>query len=176
MGIVTVIMSVVFYNQAKYSEAPTLENLAADVAITVRQASVYGLSVRVTPGSNDFSSGYGLAFDRGNAGDYIFFADKNRNQYYDSGWTCPSSSECLKKTGLTYGVDSLCYIPTSGSEVCNVGRVDITFYRPDPEAFFRFDGQTIAGVKGARMRFRSPNGSIRSVVVYTTGHVSIRND
>lgn len=176
MGIATVIMSIVFYNQEKYSEAPTLENQAADIAITVRQASVYGLSVRAAPDSNDFSAGYGLALDRANASDYIFFADKNQNQYYDSGWTCPSSSECLKKTGLSYGVDSLCYIPTSGSEVCDVDRVDVTFYRPDPEASFRFDGQTIAGVKGARMRFRSPNGTIRSVVVYTTGHVSIQND
>lgn len=193
LGIVGVILTVVLTNQATYTDGAALANLADNISLSVSQAQVYGVSVReVTPGSSDFSSAYGLDFRLESAGGsddaYIFFADKDLDQVYDSGWSCPidsssddSSSECLDKTEITGGnfIDSLCVIYIDDTEDCDLGRLTITFTRPDTRArlvFYNLSGGLTApaNVKGARIKVESPAGLTRAVSVYTTGYISTR--
>lgn len=179
--IMIIISTVVAGSQSRYTSGASLKNVANNIGLSIRQAQIYGISVKeLTPGSEDFSVGYGLSFNTSFLGDnkaYIFFADRNGNGTYSGTWDCPisGSSECLDKTPLTAGniVSDLCIID-SGGEVCNgIDKLDISFVRPAIEAKIYYnDGVT--GVIGAKVILSSPDGRTNSVTVYTTGQVSIQ--
>lgn len=187
-GIIVTILTVVVYSQSGYTDSLALSNLADEIGLTVSQTQVYSVGVReFATGSGEFSASFGITFALHGSGDnasYIYFADRNGNDIYDSAWTCPTggASECLEKINITRGnyIDSLCSISGSGlTETCGLGRMDITFTRPSTEATLRFydmagGGHTPSDVRGGKIILRSPKGETRSVTVYTTGQVSVQ--
>jgi prepilin-type N-terminal cleavage/methylation domain-containing protein len=187
ISIVTVILTVVVMNQSTYTDTNALSNLSYQISSDIAQARAYGIGVReLTPGSNEFTASYGLAFSLLGSGSdkaYISFADRNENGIYDDNWSCSTggTSECLGKTDITRNnyIASLCVIRSSGSDLCNVGRIDITFVRPSTEAqieFFNNGGQSFnpAGMIGARIVLNGPDSLTRSVKVYSTGQISVQ--
>lgn len=187
IGIMLAITSVIVFNQSQYSSSASLQNLANELSLSLRQAQVYGISVKeISPGSNNFNAAYGMTFSStaSTNNSYIFFADKvTPNKVYDNSWDCPlgASSECLEKTMITHGntVSALCVIPSTGGEDCSLGRVDITFLRPATEArivYFNSAHSLLSfpTAKGVRIKLASPQNENRSVVVYTTGQISVQ--
>src|SRR3989344_5480115 len=73
-GIFVVITSLILANNTRFGGAVLLENLAYDIALSVRRAQVYGIAVRRF-GEDDFSAGYGVNFTIGTPAVYILFAD-----------------------------------------------------------------------------------------------------
>jgi len=192
IGIMLIILGTLVFNQSHYSDGAALKNLADTIGLTIRQAQIYGISVKeFNTGSNNFSSAYGAEFNilaTGANNAYIFFADvpdvnNVYNGTYDSGWSCPlgGSSECITKTSITQGntINGLCEIPLVGQPNCSIGRVDITFLRPEITAqmvFFDTSGNQLSstGVEGAQIKLLSPAGNTRSVTIYTTGQISVK--
>ncbi|MDP3875088.1 MAG: prepilin-type N-terminal cleavage/methylation domain-containing protein [bacterium] len=185
IAIVSVILTVVVSSQSTYNDGVVLANLADEISSTISQAQVYGIGVReFSPGSSEFSISYGLTFSLLGSGSniaYLSFADRNGNKIYDGDWSCPigGASECLGKVDITRNnfIESLCVVRTSGGDLCNVGRVDISFDRPSIEAqllFFSTGGEPFnpANIKGAKIVLKSPGGLTRLVTVYATGQVS----
>jgi prepilin-type N-terminal cleavage/methylation domain-containing protein len=187
VSIMLIILGTLVFHQSTYSDGAALNNLADTIGLTLRQAQIYGISVKeFNTGSNNFSVAYGADFDilpsAGNNA-YIFFADLSpQNGIYDSGWSCPigGTSECITKSSITGGntISSLCEIPLTGPNNCSIGRIDITFLRPEITAnmaFFDSAGNplSLSGVKGAQIKLLSPGGSTRSVTIYTTGQISV---
>jgi prepilin-type N-terminal cleavage/methylation domain-containing protein len=182
-AIMAVLMGIVLSNQSTYSQSTLLNNTAVDASLLVRQAQVSGVSVReYQTGTGNFNAAYGAMFERGLG--YYFFADlPPRDGYYDDAASCPTGAgkECLSLTTPPQGVsvDSICSITTSDVTTCNVGRVDITFIRPDVDAHFVFwdtamQPLSVPGVKGVKIIFKTSAGVEKSVVVYTTGQISIQ--
>ena len=188
LTIVTVILTVIVLKQSTYVDSAALSNLADEISLSLSQAQAYGIAVKeLTPGSSDFSASYGLAFSLlsdGSNTNYIFFADRNNNNIYEDGWACPLGgiSECLEKATISRGnyIDDICIVRTSGADQCgNARRVDINFERPETSSrltFFNNSGQTISvqNLKGAKVVLKSSSGLSRSVVVYTTGQISVQ--
>lgn len=185
IGIAAVIITVVVLNQSKYTDGAALTNLADEISSTIAQAQVYGVGVReFSPGSSEFSASYGLSFSLLGSGSptaYIYFADRNGNKIYDGDWTCPigGTSECLGKIAISRGnsIEELCVV-RDANEICPVGRADISFARPSTQAqlkFFNTGGSPYspAGIRGARIRLSSPGGLTKSVIVYSTGQISV---
>jgi type II secretory pathway pseudopilin PulG len=182
------ILTTVMLNQTYYTDGAALKNLADEIATSISQAQIYGLGVKeLTSGSGDFTASYGVEFNITNTGannEYIFFADRGaKNGYYESGWSCSTggASECLEKALVKNNdiITTLCEIPSSGPENCGIGRVAITFTRPDPEAritYFDLAGvlTSFASPKGVRIKVQSPRGATQSIIVYTTGQVSVQ--
>lgn len=187
IGIMAVILTVVVSKQSIYMDSAALSNLADEISLTISQAQAYGIGVKeFSPGSSEFSASYGLTFSllgSGSNSAYLSFADRNGNNIYDGNWSCSieSTSECLERIDISRGnyIESLCVVRTSDADICNIGRVDISFARPNTEAqlkFFNNGGQSYnpSGIKGARIVLESPGGLSRSVVVYTTGQISVQ--
>jgi hypothetical protein len=189
--IMSVITSIVVSGQSKYSDGTILNNSTGNIALDLRQAQVYGVSVKeFTPGSNEFSAGYGLSFSVMNATEklaYIYFADRasgSQKYIYEGDWTCHTggaTDECVAKRDLPsgYTFSSICEISQADDLDCSPGRVDVTFVRPETDAhiiFFNTSGDmmTFSGLKGAKISLISPNGQVRSIVVYSTGQVSVQ--
>lgn len=188
LGVVAVILSLVLSNQSKYTDGTALTSLADGIGLQLSQAQIYGISVReFSPGTSEFEIAYGMEFNltpSGSKSSFIYFADRGAgNHIYDSGWNCPTDggSECISKTEITRGntVASLCAIPNSGPEFCEIGRLDVTFLRPLPDAnfvFYDLNGGylSLSNIKGAKIVVSSPSGATRAVSVYTSGQISVQ--
>ncbi|MEX2010251.1 MAG: prepilin-type N-terminal cleavage/methylation domain-containing protein [Parcubacteria group bacterium] len=190
MGIVASIISIIVLRQDDYTEGVALQNQAADIGLSIREAQTYGISVKqFTPGSGEeFPPGYGVEFDITGAGSksaYILFADRNGDGIYSTDWACTpsSSSECIEKPGLILGnqidENGLCYVQTSTETCIGVGAVVITFVRPETNAIFKFYStggllMSPTGVIGAKIKLISPGGLKKSVLIHSSGQVSIQ--
>jgi len=88
VGIFLMMTGLVVAKYGNFNQSVLLTNLAYDVALTIRTAQTYGLSVRnndLSNSSSDFQSGYGVHLDTStrpdsNSGnnfnqEIIFFAD-----------------------------------------------------------------------------------------------------
>src|SRR3990167_2894651 len=79
------ILAVVIPGYLEYSTKLDLENLALDVALTVREAQSYGAGAKVsTSGSGSFNATYGINFDLNNSNKFFFF-EENGSLGYDNG-------------------------------------------------------------------------------------------
>lgn len=190
VAIVTTILLVIVLNQSAYTDRLALTNNADEIGLMVSQAQIFGVGVRGFEGG--FDNSYGLAFSLiGSASNtsYIYFADRPPaagvppDGFYGGDWTCAEgpSSECLEKVEITRGnyVQAICAVGTS-SEDCAVGRVDITFVRPNVAPRFLFRGPSSGSytpsfdVTGTRILLASPTGATTSVLIYATGQISIQ--
>ena len=169
-GIIAMISGLVLVNNNKFGGAVLLENLAYDMALSLRQAQVYGISVQRF--NNEFGAAYGVHFTRSAGGAqsiYVLFADAvNKNGLYDSG-------ELVQSTIVAQGytISNLCANAT-GSETCTeASSLDITFQRPEPDAFIRISG---AGslYESATITVKSPRDDVRRIIVYANGQISVQ--
>src|SRR3989338_10641247 len=76
MGIIVIISSLILASNTRFGGRVILQNLAYDIALSIRQAQVYGISVRQFGGT---FSGYGMHFVLSGPGvnttTYVLFAD-----------------------------------------------------------------------------------------------------
>ena len=181
-GIIVVVSTVVLADNNRFGGRVQLENLAYDIALSIRQAQVYGISVeRFRTGT--FSSGYGIHFDLANPNTYGLFADAiTQNGLYD----CPSPGtddcELVQTTNITagYQIQDLCVTSSVGGETCGIPSIDIVFERPEPDAWIGSSGVSCildagACAEGARVQIVSPRGDTMNVAVEANGQISVRH-
>jgi hypothetical protein len=161
------------------------------VALSVRQAQVYGTSVLGTStpqvacsgfyaAGECYVSAYGVYFNNASLGQYILFADLNNNGQYDTG-------EDIKVFSLNngYSITQFCVTgvnsgnPVTQCSNTTISSLSILFKRPNPDAQFtalNASGNPIAGdvYSSAHIQLQN-NGdpsSSRSVTVTNTGLIS----
>jgi len=178
-GIFVVITSLILANNTRFGGAVLLENLAYDIALSVRRAQVYGIAVRRF-GEDDFSAGYGVNFTIGTPAVYILFADiypiSTGNGIYE-----PVQSELVDSVSIQGGyriIDLCATSPNSLSETCGLTALDILFKRPEPGAFISKNG--ISGIANpaalqekGRIILESPRGNKTSVIVEASGQIAV---
>lgn len=180
-AIIVVISAIILVNNNRFGGAILLENLAYNVALSVRQAQVYGISVQRF-GQNTFSAGYGVHFDISSPDSYTLFADAiASNGLYDCPQPGTNNCEFVQTTTISsgYRIHDLCATPASGAEQCGLSKVDILFRRPEPDAWIStsdfsciLDQGACAGE--ARVVLISPRGDTISVVIQANGQISVQ--
>jgi prepilin-type N-terminal cleavage/methylation domain-containing protein len=188
-AILVIITSLVLVNSNRFGGTVLLQNLAYDVALSVREAQVYGISVRSFSGEFDF--GYGMHFDAGSQ-TYVLFADALAlNGLYD----CPNpelegSCERVESTEIqrNFRVVKLCAPAGITTDECMsnsslwASKLDILFKRPEPDACISADdsikidsdgGCTLNPEESARVVLESPRGDRRGFIVEATGQISV---
>ncbi len=166
---------------AKYNSfysGTIFNNLAYDIALTIRQAQTYGISVRVANPSipGNFRVAYGVHFATATNDQFVLFADTAADKLYD-----PAGDLDEKKYYIKQGakIDSIC-AGTSSSDCQSVEALDISFLRPDPSARFLYSRSGV--------RYRNPTDSYveitlqsgdgtatKKVVVTKVGQISVTN-
>lgn len=180
VGIFIAVSSLILANNSRFGGSVLLQNLAYDIALSIRQAQVYGIAVRGA-GSSNFSSGYGMYFESasGKNKTYVLFADvypaPNGNGLYDS---APGADAVVSSTdiGRGYMISKLCSpanIDGSGNCLYEVSRLDILFKRPEPDADIRAGGAGGVMASG-RIVISSPRGDSMSIVVDQNGQISVQ--
>jgi prepilin-type N-terminal cleavage/methylation domain-containing protein len=173
VAIFTIIMSVILVKHSQFSGTLAVENLAYDIALSIRKAQVFGLSVReFKGGGSNFDVGYGLHFDSNTNNSYIFFVDANRNEKYDD------SSEIIEVFALNKGniISKFCAVVSSSLEKCSttdIAYLDVIFERPNPDAIIKTS--LVSDLyNSAVITITSPNGAKWDITTITTGQISIQ--
>jgi prepilin-type N-terminal cleavage/methylation domain-containing protein len=152
MSIMLIITAALLVKQSRFDSSTILRSLAYGVALSVRQAQVYGTSVvgtstsQVACGSgyynlasgNCYASGYGIYFSNAlstaSPSSYILFADLNGDGKYEA-------NEFVKSFMFSngYTISNFCAVNQSTIARCepsSISSLAIVFKRPNPDAQF----------------------------------------
>lgn len=163
VAIFTLITTTAVFNNAQFNGNVILTNLAYEIALSVRQAQFYGITVKQSSASA-FDSGYGIHFNMSTPTNYLLFEDRpTPNKTYDVG-------EAIETYMLRKGnsISKICL--TQSSSCQSVQSVDISFVRPNPDAFIRSGGSSYSK---AEVCLSSPLGNKRKIIVESTGQISV---
>ncbi|MBI1974667.1 MAG: prepilin-type N-terminal cleavage/methylation domain-containing protein [Candidatus Zambryskibacteria bacterium] len=169
IGIASIILTAIISNQSSYSDSIALSNLADDISLSLSQAQTYGAAVREAgSGSANFSAAYGLSFTLSSNKAYVYFTDLDGDKIYDA-------EENLSQINISRDnyIADICAVKSSSPEDCGIERVDITFIRPKTEPQLVFSNP-IENVIGAKITLKSPAGRVKSVIVYTSGQITVQ--
>lgn len=152
--IFVVITGITIFNYGQFNSSISIQNLADDIALTVRRAQGYAIGVRGS--ANMFSVGYGVHFKsnplvpgqayKGSNKSFILFADLGPSpnlKYDNSGYTVCGSpfplNECMEILNILSNdqIDSIFYKEEGNlMTVPPEGSVSVVFRRPNPEPTF----------------------------------------
>lgn len=175
LAIFSILTSVVVFNYSKFRSDTILTNMAYEVALSIREAQIYGVSARgvATGGTVGFNTPYGI-YAPMNSSSYYVVADNDKNGYFTG--NCLGDDQCvttytmqnsIKITGLQYKTNNNC---TSES-----GGLTFLFKRPNPEPYIsKNPGNALSNVSLAVITVSSGAGS-KYVVVYNNGQVTVTN-
>ena len=179
-AIILIITGVIMFQQAKFNSATLMRSLTYSVALSVRQAQVYGTSVKEFSGV--FAPGYGVYFPASGASatTYYMFADiiptGAGNGAYDSGEALP-----VFTLGRGYVVGGLCAVLNGASTCTTVSSLTVFFRRPNPDACIATNSAPAACAPGAAPVYSSAyiqllstnNNDTRRVKVSNTGQIAV---
>lgn len=181
LGIIGVITAIVLSSQNSFNKTFILANTAYDIALTLRSAEGFGTGGRAFGSSAN--AGYGVHFQRGAPGSFIFFAD-----------TAPGVSQscatpdCKPGDYVYDNADTIVQTYTLGngitiSDFCaflgrwwcasasELSSLDITFARPNPDAFIRANDSTYTSYTAACLKVTSKSGVSRFISVAASGQI-----
>jgi prepilin-type N-terminal cleavage/methylation domain-containing protein len=186
VAVIIFVSAMIFANNNKFGGQALLQNLAYDIALSVREAQVYGISVKGAGSS--FSAGYGMHFSLATVSTYNLYADtKNAaNQIvpdglYEAGEDVSPSPYVI---GRGFYISKLCVTSFAMPvEDCTPTSLDILFVRPEPDAYIsigvpQYDGagQIIPSTYAqARVVATSPRGDVMSILISSNGQISVNN-
>ncbi len=171
VAIFSVISLVILANHSRFDSSVLLGSLAYDIALSVREAQVYGLSVQEY--ASNFQVGYGIHF--AGSGSYVFFADTNTNNQYDAGVDSIVQTYALNQ-GHT--IARFCGITSLGVQECSdslppIDHLDVDFFRPNPDA--NISSNLTPQYSSAKITVASPSGETRTITIASTGQISVTN-
>jgi prepilin-type N-terminal cleavage/methylation domain-containing protein len=175
IAIFSIISMLVLANHSRFNSSVLLGSLAYDIALSIREAQVYGLSVKQF--SNQFQVGYGVTFSKNDPTHYIFFVDTNANKKYDAA----TDAELQRySVGLGHTITKFCGVSTSGVSQCSDGstavtidHLDVVFFRPEPDA--NISSSEPGNYSEGTVVVASPNKNAKTILIMSTGQISVLN-
>lgn len=191
LSIFMIVSTMVMFNYGKFESSISLQNLADDIALTVREAQSYAIGARGLGGSNSFFGGYGIHFAiadpsissiRASRKSFVFFADVDDEKKYNfdsNDTTCGSpdkDNECYK----VINISSADYIKSISVDGEPENRVDIFFKRPYPEPSFCVGDDIDDCTKDSPASSVSilienlRSGKTKAITITNTGQISVK--
>ncbi len=178
-AVIVIVSALVFANNNRFGGRVLLQNFSYDLALTIRKAQVYGISVNRFS-ANTFNAGYGVHFDittAAGATNYILYGDGvTTNGLYDTG-------ELVESYSITrgYKIIDICTW-TGNTQTCGLKKLDILFLRPEPDAQISAADASCALSLPSRSNCKtrasiivgSPRGDSMSVVIDESGQLSVQ--
>lgn len=189
MSIFVIITTIAIFNYGKFDSSISTQNLADDIALTIRKAQSYAIGVRGL--GNEFNYRYGVHFTTnptpgsafaGSNTSFIFFVDMNNSDAYEFDNKCGNPSEtwndCLEILNIT-STDFIqdIYLGSKDNPMGPEDAVDIFFTRPNLEPTF-YDGNSLKlGIPSVTIKVSNQDNSVGSkfITVYNNGQISVSN-
>lgn len=181
-AIFVILSGVVLANNSRFGNLIVLQNLAHDIALTIRQAQIYGIAVKrcdptATPLcpvlDQQFDVSYGTHFTPGET-TFELFVDLDDNAAYDPGETVLAST-----ITAGYAITDVCVTNAiTSNEDCDLSALNIAFRRPEPDACiegaFDADGECISPYGRASIVVQSNRGDEIEITVESSGQISVQ--
>ncbi|HUO56286.1 MAG TPA: type II secretion system protein [Candidatus Paceibacterota bacterium] len=182
IGIIIFIAALIMANTNRFGGLTTTQDLAYDMALSIREAQQYGISVSDSECAA-FDCAFGIHIGSNPATSYNLFADTSHTGIYNNNDAAPTTYQL----NAGYQISDLCVTFPQGNsdvETCGHTSLDLLFIRPDPEACISVDGSSeLVSNTGkckttnpnycARIKILSPNNDESDVVVTATGDISV---
>ncbi len=172
ISIFAMMTALVLSKYGKFNQGVLLTNLAYDVALSIRNAQSYGLSVKSSDRSaNDFDEPYGVHFDMYSREKFIFFVGSMDKLYYDNQTTQSLSTTQIKRGS---SISNLCVVNSSNGSCDNVINLDIIFKRPDPSAIIVESKADSKVYSRAEITVSASDKTTKKIIVNSTGQISVK--
>jgi prepilin-type N-terminal cleavage/methylation domain-containing protein len=173
-AIITIITGIVLVRFSSFDSTTLLKSLAYEVALTIREAQIYALSVVNTGSGTDahFRYPYGLTFTE-NATSYTFFRYNDVDPTGEVPQNPPGGSNTISiirtiALGGSTKISDVCVTTTSG-DLCasddEISHVDISFRRPEFSALFYTPEIDTDEISAAKIKFQSTRDATNTWVV-----------
>ncbi len=189
MAIFVIMTSVIVAKFGNFNQSTLLTDTAYDIALVVRLAQTYGLSVKSTTqsGTANFNFPYGVDFNAGtsaacgsgassNPSSLVLFADIPDSGGATDGM-CSSSDATINPYIIIRGatVSALC-AGADASACSSVSRLDVSFRRPNPSAVICASngGAAQCNYAYAQATIRGTDNSTRVIVMRQNGQISVQ--
>lgn len=183
-SIVLIITTFTLFQQAKFNSTTLLRSLAYNVALSIRQAQVYGTSVRgfTSGGGVSFGTGYGIHFPSAvTPYQYYLFSDISNTDGIRTSSAEDATPPSPFKVGSGYALKQLCVRVGAGALDCSISTLTVFFRRPNPEPCISTNANTVVCGLGVTPVYSSAyvtlgstaNADTRSIKVTDTGQISI---
>ena len=171
IGIVMLVTGLVMVRYSSFNSTVVLRSQAYELALDIREAQVFGVSVGGNSGS--FRLAYGIYIDLQSPNTYLLFQDISggTSKMYDIG----------EEVGERYTIDprfsisSIC-TTVGGIETCDTAQsahASIAFKRPDFDAVITTD--SVANPDQITLIISTNDGTAsQRVVVYSSGQISVQ--
>lgn len=201
VSIFVIVTGITIFNYGSFNSSISTQNLADDIALTIRRAQGYAVGVHGIHGIDDiFNYGYGIHFRvnssaseySGNNKSFILFTDvdSSLSYNYDETLDCgnPSNSnECLEVLSILSSdeISSIIFVDNYNSEttISPEGSFDIVFKRPNPEPTFCYkssmgnnfcNNTNIISIKIKISSENNPENNVnRFITISNTGQISV---
>ncbi len=146
------------------------KNLAYDIAITIREAQSYGISVKYNESGSSFDKAYGAYFPQGTGGVDFALASYSKSDNY---LLRVAEKSYKLKHGATF---NQLLISANDRDYTPASNVGIIFQRPNPEAIICVTVDTVYTCntyKFVKIEMKAANGVIKTVKVNSSGQIAI---
>ncbi len=184
IALIVLITASMLIRQSRFDSSTILRSLSYSIALSVRQAQVYGTSIvgATTAQANCsgtyqngacFAPAYGVYLNGPNS--YIIYADNNGSGTYDA---AIDTAVNTYKVGAGYQISKFCGTLQSGGQHCSTDSSPISwlavyFKRPNPDAFFADSaGDTLSGAYIQVAAINDPQNT-HSITVSQTGEIAV---
>ena len=167
VSIFALISGLLLADYGKFSSRAILNNLAHEIAQSIREAQVYGIAVREFGVASGSFPTHGINFNSTSPQTFLLFADENESGSY----TAEELLEIFSLRGDNT-ITELCGFVSASSSCRELTELNILFTRPDPDAL-------LLGVPGpgpyvyVRIEISPRKGDPVYVSVWTTGQISV---
>lgn len=173
VSIVAFFSALIIVSHRRFGDSIAINNLAYDVALSVREAQIFGTSVRGQSLSlSSFDHAYVVRFVESDPTKYQQCIDLN-----DNGFCNLDQGELLQGFEIGKGnfIKDLCRVD-SGVEDCTITRMHVSFLRPDPDAKINVSGNTEPWyeAEAARVYLKTPSGLEKMVHITAVGQISVQ--
>ncbi len=172
VAIVVILTSLIMFRHSRFDSSTLLRSLSYSIALSVRQAQVYGTSVRgVGSGTVTYAPGFGVHFSETEPTRYFLFSDIDGDNTWES-----SETVTTQNLGRGFSIRDICAVTAGGSVSCmSGGGIDwmtVYFRRPNPEAIiYTSSGSTYSY---AYIQVQSASETdYRSIKVTTVGQIAV---
>lgn len=180
IGIFVLMTGLLIAKYGTFNQSVLLTDIAYDVALTIRSAQTYGLSVKgnTNPAgycSQSFQCSYGMHFTKDTSGDAntrltLYAVQPNPNYYYNPAVNSTDVSSYTIRRGGT--ISDLC---VGQGTTCSTSAttLDVVFKRPDPTAIICGDTLCSSTYNYAKITIKGTDASTRTVEVRNNGQISV---
>lgn len=188
IAIFVAMTALVVAKYGNFNQSTLLTDTAYDIALVMRLAQTYGLSVKNAGAiSPNFNFPYGVSFDdsgatscgtfTSNETNFVLFADSYPLNAPDG--ICASTDTGVSKYAITRGAKIVSMCTGSDQTACRasgtVTKLNVSYQRPNPDAVIcgSSGGAATCSMAYAEITIQGTDGSRRTIVMRQNGQISV---